>query len=96
MEAVDLIRGTNNEIKIVNGDFVMGASDEQHIEDLLMAAPGEIKQFPLVGVNISKAINGTIDGEIRKEIKLQLEADGYNVSGINFINDELKINAQRS
>lgn len=96
MEAVDFIREADNEIKIANGDFVVGLSDEQHIEDILLAAPGDVKQFPLAGVDINKGINGSIDGELRKEIKLQMEADGFEVSGIIFNEQELKINANRN
>jgi hypothetical protein len=96
MDAVDFIREADNEIKIANGDFVIGLSDEQHIEDLLIAAPGDVKQFPLVGVDISKAINGSVDGEVRKEIRLQLVADGYDVTTIDFKNGELNINAKRN
>jgi hypothetical protein len=96
MAAIDYMRDVDNDIAIVNGDFAIGLSDEQHIADILQAYPGDFKQFPLVGVNINKAINGAVDGELRKEIRLQLVADGYNVTGIDFINDQLLINAKRN
>ncbi len=64
----------------LNGDFNIGFSDEQHIEDILMSAPGHIKNSPLTGVAIVKYINSPLSpatvSKLEKDIKLQLTADG--------------------
>lgn len=96
MDAIDFIVDNDGELLIENGDFAIGLSDEQHIADILVAYPGEFKEFPMLGVNIGKAINGSLDGEIKKEIRLQLVADGFNVSAIEFVEDKLSIDAVRS
>lgn len=64
----------------LNGDFNVGFSDEQHVEDILLTAPGHIKDAPLIGVNITNYMNAPFSpktsAELEREIRLQLQADG--------------------
>ena len=85
MKAQDLILDTADDIQILNGDFNITDSDKQHIEDLLIAAPGHFKEFPLAGCNLFEDINGNSPKQkIINKIAVQLKADGYNVKGIDF------------
>jgi hypothetical protein len=95
-EATDILLDDNGDIALLNEDLVTGPSDWQHVHDILESYPGSYKQFPLVGVNVTKAVNGPIDGSLRKEIMLQLEADGYSVRSIVLTEQELSIDAQRN
>lgn len=65
---------------LADGDFNVSFSDEQHVEHILMSAPGHIKNAPLLGVNMVNYINSPLDpktvGELEKKIKLNLESDG--------------------
>jgi hypothetical protein len=96
MDATDILLDDDGDLLIVNDDFRIGLSDEQHIEDILISYPGEYKQSPLCGVNIRRAINGSIDGVVRRDVRLNLEADGYQVNNIVFTESELSIDAKRT
>jgi hypothetical protein len=96
MEAIDLLMDNGGDEVLINDDLALGASDEQHIIDILQSYPGEWKQSPLCGVNIRRAINGAVDGTIRRDVRLQLEADGYKVKNIIFSESELNIDAERN
>lgn len=81
------------ELIIRNGDFVIGESSNQHIADLLLDAPGEWKQHPLVGIGIRKYINAPETplewAILEKRIRKQLDLDGFSTSQlrVNNFND---------
>jgi len=70
----------DGDLQIENGDFIIGDSDQQHVEDLLIAQKGEYTQNPILGIGISRFLRAPMDSRIReklsREIKLQIEADG--------------------
>jgi hypothetical protein len=78
MIAQDILLDASGELLIRNGDFVVGPSDKQSINSILTAFPGWWKQFPTVGVGMSNYINAKgKNAEIQRNIKLQLESDGF-------------------
>jgi hypothetical protein len=80
MEANDILLDSDGDLLIENGDFKIGPSDEQHIEDIISAYLGWWKEFPSVGVGIKQYQAGSgVEQTIEREIKLQLKADGYTV-----------------
>lgn len=83
----------NDDLQIVNGDLEMGIADGQNVMLLVRLHPGNLKQFPLLGVGESRLINGPFDGELRREIQLQLEGDGYRLRNLQF-GGEGKINLE--
>jgi len=93
--AKDILLDDNNELQFRNGDFLVEESDGQHIQDILIAAPGHYKQYPLLGANITNGLNGSNTIEFKRNIRLQLESDGMEVETINFNNDQININAER-
>lgn len=92
----DFILNENNEPVVENGDFVIESSDGQHIQMILQLEKGELKQYPEIGVGMLKYINSNIDGRLRKEIKLQLEADGYDTSGLKIVGNQIEINVSET
>ena len=81
------------------GDFVIEASDEQHVKDTINAFPGWWKQYPADGVG-ARAFLGS-SGQIQvlnRSIKIQLQADGYTVNNpqISFAGGQLSINPDAS
>jgi len=88
-EAGDLLLGAN-------GDYVMGESDMQHIEDILDAYPGEYRNAPLLGVYLQRGINGLIDGSIRRDININLQSDNYKVKKVEITDTSLNIDAERN
>lgn len=95
--AKDILLDENGDLKIVNGDFVVGDSDNQEIENLLIATKGEFKEFPLVGGDISKILKSR-SGQTAalKEIKYQLKNDGFDISDIKIEDDSINVNAERT
>jgi hypothetical protein len=75
----------NQDLKIENGDFVLADSTDQNVELLFRITPGELKEHLETGVAIDRSINGNIDRFLDRTIRVQMEADGYEI-------DKLEIN----
>jgi len=70
----------NNDLVIVDGDFAVSESDEQHIADTINAFPGWWKENPPDGVGIFSYMNSSgQDQALARSTKIQLTADGYQV-----------------
>jgi len=82
----DFALDENGDLKIVNGDFSVEFSDEDHVEDILLSSLGHWKQFPLLGIEIEKQIstNNNQQQTFRRKIQQQLQSDGYKVGNISF------------
>lgn len=86
----DIALDKDGDLLFSNGDFKIVESDQQHIVDIINENEGAYKQFPLVGVGINKYLNASNANNILlKNIKKQLEADGYHVNNILFNNNDL-------
>ena len=79
----DLLLDEEGDLKIVNGDFFIGDAAEQSVELLLISKPGEWKEFPQVGCDIQKARNGKIDRFLERNVRVQLESDGFEIDKLN-------------
>lgn len=73
----DITLDDDLDLQIVDGDFRITNTIEQEILLLINATPGSFKQFPLAGVGIVDFLASSgQQGAIRRNIKVQLEADG--------------------
>ncbi len=79
----DFLLDENGDLKIVNGDFVIGDAEEQTVERILISKPGEWKEYPQVGCDIQKAFNGVIDRFLERNVRVQLESDGFEIEKLN-------------
>ena len=71
----------SNDLYIIDGDIAIAESDNQHISDTLNAFPGWWKENPQDGVGIFQYLNSSGQEQlIRKNIMMQLQSDGYNIS----------------
>lgn len=72
----------NNSLAITDdGDFIMGDSDEQHIQDTVNAFPGWWKENPSDGVGALQYLNAAGNTQaLSRAIKIQLQSDGYSVN----------------
>ena len=101
MIAQDILLDENSELRIENGDFVVGPSDKQSMQSILNSFPGWWKQFPTVGVGMMQYLNSKgKDQEIIRNIRIQLEADGFTVDstviqGLTKDNFKITTNAHR-
>lgn len=74
----DYLRDDNGELIVLNGDYVIGPSDQQHVVDIVETQQGEYKEFPLIGfgaINYIKKI--IVEDEFKSDLKEQLSYDGY-------------------
>ena len=78
------------------GDFDITDSDTRHVEDIVASFAGWWKEFPTVGVGI-KNFSGSSGGiqRVKREVKIQLEGDGYRVSDISIVDNNLYITGER-
>jgi hypothetical protein len=95
MIANDILLDDDGELQFRNGDLLIGESDGQHIQDILIASPGHYKQTPLLGGSLIMGLNGANTVDFKRDLRLQLESDGYEVATLNFNNDQINIDAER-
>ncbi len=89
----DILTDEDGDLMIVNGDFYIGESDEQHISDLFLSQPGEYKRTPMVGFGASSYLKRNItEAEFRRNLKIQLDLDGYENALIDLSEGIPKIN----
>lgn len=82
----DFLLDEDGDLLIQNGDFVVGPSDVQHVEDIIQSFLGEWKQFPFVGVGLLQYIKSEDGQKAVTSIKEQLQADGYSLTSVNVKN----------
>lgn len=80
----DVIIGNDYDLQIVDGDFVVKPSDQQHVQLIIITAQGEWKEFPLLGVSVELYINAPASlQQLGKNIRLQLQSDNYTIRKLN-------------
>lgn len=84
--------------QIANGDLVIGDSDQQHVNDVLLAHPGHYKNVPWIGVGIADYLNAPkspqVTASLEKQIKLMLESDGASKISATVEGGNISIEAQ--
>lgn len=74
----DLALDEKGDLKIVDGDFVIEESDQQHVMDIFNSFKGEFKEHPLVGFGATKYLKGNAtESEFKRDLKIQLENDVF-------------------
>lgn len=87
MISQDLQLDSTGDLKIENGDFVVGPSDFQHIKDLINSFPGWWKQFSSVGVGARQYIGSTgMQQTLQRAVQLALQGDNYTNISITYTN----------
>jgi len=85
MKAFDL-NIEDNDLVITAGDFEISESDKQHIQDIIESFTGWWKEFPALGVGIKQyQASSGMEQTIERQIKLQLQGDGYSVDGAKVV-----------
>lgn len=89
----DILLDTNHDLRIENGDFVIGTSDFQHQELLLQTFKGEWKENPTIAVGAAGFLKDNDIQGLAAEIKQEFERDGMTVNGIEFTEEKIKVDA---
>lgn len=93
----DLLLDDTGDLKVLNGDFVIGESTQQEIELLLTSFKGEFKEHPLVGAEIQRLLKAQAGITTMKSVvREQLEDDGFKKVSFAIENEEITVNAQRN
>lgn len=79
-----LLDMTTLDLAFENGDLVIGRSDEQHQELILIATKGDFKQHPEVGADVASFLNDDNVEEMLNEVRRQFTNDGMKVVSLNF------------
>ena len=86
MASIDYVN-IDDDLLIADGDFVKGDCTQRHAMDILKSTKGDYKQYPLLGVDLFKSVNGpvltTTKVTIQKNARLQLEGDGFKILELN-------------
>jgi len=80
----DIILNKTGDLDIQNGDIILGYSDNQHQEHILLANKGDYKEFPELGVGINNMLNEDDYMPFLIESKKNLEYDGMKINNIKF------------
>ena len=87
--AKDWITDENGKFKVKNGDFVIDESEEQEIEYILKAVPGDFKEFPLLGADMEgKLASPMRTDEIERDVRLNMSIDNKDVNGLRIFRDD--------
>lgn len=89
----DFLLDNDKDIKTLGGDLVIGRSDEQHQELLLITNKGEWKEKPTMAVGLAGFLKDDDANGALAEIKQEFERDGMNVNYIGFVNEKIEIDA---
>lgn len=94
--ANDFLLDDAGDLLIKNGDFVIGDSEAQHVEDLLYSFKGEWKEHPLLGAESQRQLKqGNSLTKLKKAIKIELQNDGYSNVAVTIQGEIININAER-
>jgi hypothetical protein len=89
----DFILNDNGSFKVANGDFVVAESNEQHVRLILETNPNEWKASPITGAGLVKNLGGSLTGFAKRNVQVQLEADGYSLDKISENENGLHVTA---
>ncbi|MCX6232611.1 MAG: oxidase [Bacteroidetes bacterium] len=89
----DILLDDSGDLACVDGDFVIGESTLQHQKLLLITQKGEWKENPKCGIGIENYLNDDDTNDMLNEINDQFEKDGMHVTSVNYINQQLQVDA---
>jgi hypothetical protein len=76
----DFLFDEDMDMLIQNGDLVIGPSDDQHNEVVMIASPGLVRWSPISGVALFRKTKSRFTlkavDKLKQEITLQLQVDG--------------------
>lgn len=82
----DILLTNDGDVDFSGGDISMATTERatgQHKRDILMASPGDFKEFPRLGVGAVEYIQGDTEMFLR-DVRKQMQADGITVIQVAF------------
>lgn len=85
---------TDGDATIANGDFACGESTAEHQRQLILAAKGDYKQNPTIGVGVLAYIDDDPGmQELANEIATEFTGDGMTVQEVNVTSTRIETKA---
>jgi hypothetical protein len=83
-------------IDVNTGDFSIGNSDTQHVQDIINSFVGWWKEYPTLGVGIKKYLGRSGGVQLTKRaIKIHLKSDGYRADKIAVQDNSVYVTGER-
>lgn len=85
----DILLTYDGDVDFTSGDLLPAGTDRataQHKRDILISAPGDVKEFPTVGVGAVEYIQDEAPLFLR-DVRKQMQADGIVVTDVGFDSD---------
>lgn len=76
----DVLLDQDNDLRIENGDLVIGDGTLQHQNHIILAEKGEYKESPEIGVGIRTELNNENPRELLTKVRRNFEYDGMEVN----------------
>ncbi|MDY3352296.1 oxidase [Riemerella anatipestifer] len=93
----DILLEDDGDLKIANGDFVVGESTQQEITHILTSFRGEWKEHPILGAEIPRLLKARAGiTKMRSIVREQLEMDGFKKVHFDIKDNEIEIKAERN
>lgn len=86
-----LIDAATGDLMVEHGSLVIGNTDSQVSELVLVSMRGELKEYPLIGGEVRNLLNGTPDPLWRGQVRKMLEACGVPANSITITDDTITI-----
>ena len=81
---IDAKQTDEGDIDFTSGDLEMVEPTGQHQRDILIAAPGDYKESPAVGVDSVRYVQDVDPAAYLRAIRKQLAGDGQRVSALSY------------
>jgi len=81
---MDILYDPTGDIDLSSGDVQYGDGTEQHKLTILLAAKGELKRRPDIGVGIANYLLDTEPGELLREARRQCQKAGMSIERVFF------------
>lgn len=86
----DILHTADGDVDFTAGDLQLAdaaRATEQHKRDILLAAAGDFKEAPAVGVGAVEYLNDENPGLFLRDVRKQMQADGMTVERVEFDSD---------
>ena len=80
----DLLLNENFDLLVKDGDLVIGDSNVQHQNTLLITQPGSFKESPDVGVGVENFLMDDDPAGLKDKVREEFTKDGQNVDSISY------------
>ncbi len=84
----------DGDIDLSSGDLQYHESTMQHQQDILLAAKGDYKSAPGVGVDIREQLDDENPAELLRTIRKEYSKDGMAVKELDYTQGKLKVDAK--